>query len=96
MTLFLTLELIIKETFRGLFFVYISAYFVEKVCPNVSKRGVLAKRKTCKLLKINYLQVISVPRAGVEPARVAPLVFETSASTDSAIWAKKRPLLKAS
>ena len=29
----------------------------------------------------------SVPRAGVEPARVAPLVFETSASTDSAIWA---------
>ena len=29
----------------------------------------------------------SVPRAGVEPARVAPLVFETSASTDSAIRA---------
>ena len=28
-----------------------------------------------------------VPRAGAEPARVAPLVFETSASTDSAIWA---------
>ena len=28
----------------------------------------------------------SAPRAGVEPARVAPLVFETSASTDSAIW----------
>ena len=31
-----------------------------------------------------------VPRAGVEPARVAPLVFETSASTDSAIWACQR------
>ena len=30
-----------------------------------------------------------VPRAGVEPARVSPLVFETSASTDSAIWASK-------
>ena len=33
-----------------------------------------------------------VPRAGVEPARVAPLVFETSASTDSAIWAACVPL----
>ena len=32
-------------------------------------------------------QAFIVPRAGVEPARVAPLVFETSASTDSAIWA---------
>ena len=32
-------------------------------------------------------QPFLVPRAGVEPARVAPLVFETSASTDSAIWA---------
>ena len=30
-----------------------------------------------------------VPRPGVEPGRVAPLVFETSASTDSAIWALK-------
>ena len=28
-----------------------------------------------------------VPGAGIEPARIAPLVFETSASTDSAIWA---------
>ena len=40
---------------------------------------------------MHYLQGILVlslvPRAGVEPARVAPLVFETSASTDSAIWA---------
>ena len=35
----------------------------------------------------------SVPRAGVEPARVAPLVFETSASTDSAIWANTTLLI---
>ncbi len=32
-------------------------------------------------------QPLSVPGAGVEPARIAPLVFETSASTDSAIRA---------
>ena len=30
---------------------------------------------------------VSVPGAGIEPARIAPLVFETSASTDSAIRA---------
>lgn len=30
---------------------------------------------------------VAVPRAGIEPARVAPLVFETSASTNSATWA---------
>ena len=35
----------------------------------------------------NFYKGFLVPRAGVEPARVAPLVFETSASTDSAIWA---------
>ena len=35
------------------------------------------------MLKFNYLAVLLVPRAGVEPARIAPLVFETSASTDS-------------
>ena len=29
----------------------------------------------------------SVPRAGIEPARISPLVFETNASTYSAIWA---------
>ena len=32
----------------------------------------------------------SVPRPGIEPGWVAPLVFETSASTDSAIWAFAR------
>ena len=32
---------------------------------------------------------LEVPRPGLEPGWVAPLVFETSASTDSAIWAQK-------
>ena len=33
------------------------------------------------------LTALLVPRPGLEPGWVAPLVFETSASTDSAIWA---------
>ena len=44
-----------------------------------------------KILYKNGLQVsvghLLVPGAGIEPARIAPLVFETSASTDSAIRA---------
>lgn len=35
-----------------------------------------------------FLYYVSVPRAGLEPARLAALVFETNASTYSAIWAK--------
>ena len=31
-----------------------------------------------------------VPRAGIEPAHLAVLVFETNASTYSAIWAYLR------
>ena len=34
-------------------------------------------------LRVSHL----VPRPGIEPGWIAPLVFETSASTDSAIWA---------
>ena len=43
--------------------------------------------------KLSYAKYESfaVPRAGVEPARIAPLVFETSASTDSATWAHFPP-----
>ena len=35
----------------------------------------------------NAESILIVPGAGIEPARIAPLVFETSASTDSAIRA---------
>ena len=42
------------------------------------------KRKT---LVESTLRGFRVPGAGIEPARIAPLVFETSASTDSAIRA---------
>ena len=45
------------------------------------------KRFTCSTSPLKPVLGLIVPRAGVEPARVAPLVFETSASTDSAIWA---------
>ena len=53
----------------------------------VTKFEVLTKRKILQALVINYLQDFFVPRPGIEPGWVAPLVFETSASTDSAIWA---------
>ena len=47
--------------------------------------------KCGEILYKNGLQVsvghLRVPGAGIEPARIAPLVFETSASTDSAIRA---------
>ena len=35
----------------------------------------------------NHLVDLFVPRPGIEPGWVSPLVFETSASTYSAIWA---------
>ena len=45
----------------------------------------LPKKKYKKREALSSLS--SVPRPGIEPGWVAPLVFETSASTDSAIWA---------
>ena len=44
-----------------------------------------------KELQIKNLQLF-VPRPGIEPGWIAPLVFETSASTDSAIWASSSRL----
>ncbi len=48
----------------------------------MSYEGVEIEKRT---LKTRIL--FSVPGAGVEPARIAPTVFETVASTDSAIRA---------
>ena len=45
--------------------------------------GVYKREKVDNLLNCQPL----VPRPGIEPGWIAPLVFETSASTDSAIWA---------
>ena len=49
--------------------------------------GTFIKTKKAKCLIINHLAFYFVPRPGLEPGWVAPLVFETSASTYSAIWA---------
>ena len=47
----------------------------------------LKKKTPCK--SKTYKRFV-VPRPGIEPGWIAPLVFETSASTDSAIWAAWR------
>ena len=44
---------------------------------------IAANQKLVPVITLSSL----VPRPGLEPGWVAPLVFETSASTDSAIWA---------
>ena len=45
------------------------------------------KKESANRMNDKRLALKAVPRAGIEPAWVAPLVFETSASTYSAIWA---------
>ncbi len=47
------------------------------------------KEKIANFCFVKKLAIFMVPRAGIEPARIASLVFETSASTDSATWACK-------
>ena len=65
---------------KGVFCVYV----VQTWC----KISFQEKAKALQVFDLQrFLCFCLVPRAGVEPARVAPLVFETSASTDSAIWA---------
>ncbi len=51
---------------------------------NVSQEKM--KNPVSSLCKRTY-GIYIVPRPGLEPGWIAPLVFETSASTDSAIWA---------
>ena len=45
------------------------------------------EKEKMQVLGFQALAFCWVPGAGIEPARIAPLVFETSASTDSAIRA---------
>ena len=44
-------------------------------------------KEKSQILENQGFAILLVPGAGIEPARIAPLVFETSASTDSAIRA---------
>ena len=44
-------------------------------------------KEKSQIFDFQRFAIHNVPGAGIEPARIAPLVFETSASTDSAIRA---------
>ena len=54
-----------------------------------SKKRYFSKTLKFETKKSENLSIFGflVPRAGIEPARLAALVFETNASTNSAIWA---------
>ena len=72
-------------------FALIREYLEHRARPQIMSRETsrctaLAANKIKRLITNDY-QPLLVPRPGVEPGWVAPLVFETSASTDSAIWA---------
>ena len=57
--------------------------------------GTFEEKQKRQLFENQIVAFFVVPGAGVEPARIAPLVFETSASTDSAIRANvKRAKLR--
>ncbi len=57
---------------------------------NGNNLGTSYKKKRAKYLIYKCLALFLVPRPGIEPGWVSPLVFETSASTYSAIWASFR------
>ena len=73
--------------------VHENAYFcgrdVEKYrfCPEKADLVVQMGKRKMQVFDFQALAFCCVPGAGIEPARIAPLVFETSASTDSAIRA---------
>ena len=57
-------------------------------------RSVVALSKTiCKILITHNQSTALVPRRGLEPPRLAALVPETSASTNSATWALAKSTL---
>ena len=64
------------------------SFCVEKyLCKSVKSVG--QRKKSHKSFDLQLF----VPRPGIEPGWIAPLVFETSASTDSAIWANASRLI---
>ena len=66
----------------------------DKVQTNMMKVKMSKYNKVYKRKKErSELLSILVPRPGIEPGWIAPLVFETSASTDSAIWANTTLLI---
>ena len=60
------------------------AVFVDRMC---ECGATVVKKRKMQVFENQALAFCLVPGAGIEPARIAPLVFETSASTDSAIRA---------
>ena len=61
--------------------------FCPKTAHSVVQPWCKKEKEKMQVFENQALAFCWVPGAGIEPARIAPLVFETSASTDSAIRA---------